>query len=328
VSSRAWAAFATVSLLWGIPYLFIKVAVDDGLPPAFIAWSRVVLAAVVLVVISWRAGILGPLRGRGRWLAAYALLEIAIPFPLIAAGEQHVSSGLTAILIASVPLIIALLALRFDAAERATGRRLVGLLLGFTGVIALVGVDLAGDSKGLLGAGAIAIASFCYAAGAMVLKRHLADLDPRATMGAVLAMAAVVLTPVAALDLPTRASITTDSVIAIVVLGLLCTAAALVVMAMLVAEVGPGKALVITYVNPVVAVALGVAVLGERPGAGAIAGLLLILAGSWLSTDGRLPPWLTPRRSGSAPSASRTPRHSAPRGRAMRRAARAGRSAR
>jgi drug/metabolite transporter (DMT)-like permease len=293
VSSRAWAAFASVSILWGIPYLFIKVAVDDGMPPAFVAWSRVLLGAAVLLVLSWRAGVLAPLRGRGRWLVVYALLEIAIPFPLIAAGEQHVSSGLTAILIASVPLMIALLALRFDAAERATGRRLAGLLIGFTGVIALVGVDLAGDSEELLGAGAIAIAAFGYAAGAMVLKRHLSDLDPRATMGAILAVAALALTPVAALDLPARASLTTDSVVAIVVLGVLCTAAALVVMATLVAEVGPGRALVITYVNPVVAVALGVAVLGERPGAGAIAGLLLILAGSWLSTDGRLPPGLT-----------------------------------
>jgi drug/metabolite transporter (DMT)-like permease len=292
VSSRAWAAFATVSLLWGIPYLFIKIAVDDGLPPAFVAWTRVVLAAVVLLVLAWRAGVLAPLRGRGRWLALYALLEIAIPFPLIAAGEQEVSSGLTAILIASVPLMVALLALRFDAAERATGRRLVGLLIGFSGVIALVGVDLTGSSGELLGAGAIAVASLGYAAGAMVLKRHLADLDPRATVGAILAIAAVALTPFAALEPPARASLTTDAVVAIVVLGLLCTAVALVVMAMLVAEVGPGKALVITYVNPVVAVALGVVVLDERPGAGAIAGLLLILAGSWLSTDGRVPPAL------------------------------------
>jgi drug/metabolite transporter (DMT)-like permease len=292
MSSRAWAAFATVSVLWGIPYLFIKVAVDEGLPPAFIAWTRVVLAAAVLLVLSWRAGVLAPLRGRGRWLLVYALLEIAVPFPLIAAGEQEVSSGLTAILIASVPLMVALLALRFDAAERATGRRLVGLLVGFTGVIALVGVDLAGSSSELLGAGAIAVAAFGYAAGAMVLKRHLSDLDPRATMGAILAIAALALTPFAALAPPDGASITTDSIVAIVVLGLLCTAAALVVMAMLVAEVGPGKALVITYVNPIVAVALGVAVLDERPGAGAIAGLLLILAGSWLSTDGRLPPRL------------------------------------
>jgi drug/metabolite transporter (DMT)-like permease len=291
VSSRAWAAFATVSVLWGIPYLFIKVAVDDGLPPGFIAWTRVTLAAVVLLGLAWRAGRLRALRGRGRWLALYALLEISIPFPLIAVGEKHVSSSLAAIMIATVPLMVALLALRFDAAERASGRRLVGLLVGFGGVVALVGVDLAGNTTELLGAGAVALAAVGYAAGPMILKRHLADLDPRATMGVSLAIAAVILTPLAALD-PPSGTISSDAIVALVVLGLLCTAAAFVVMAVLVADVGPAKALVITYVNPVVAVALGVAVLDERPGAGTIAGLLLILAGSWLSTDGRLPPRL------------------------------------
>jgi drug/metabolite transporter (DMT)-like permease len=292
VSSRAWIAFATVSVLWGIPYLFIKVAVDDGVPPGFVAWARVVLAAVVLMALSWRAGVLRGLRARWRWLCLYALLEIAIPFPLIAAGERHVSSSLAAIMIATVPLIVALLALRFDAAERVSGRRLVGLLVGFAGVVALVGVDLAGDSSELLGAGAVGLAAVGYAAGPMILKRHMADLDPRATMGVSLAVAAVLLAPLAAADPPAAASLTGEAVAALVVLGLLCTAAAFVVMAVLVADVGPGRALVITYVNPVVAVALGVAVLDERPGPGAIAGLLLILAGSWLSTDGRLPPGL------------------------------------
>src|SRR3954469_4936248 len=104
MSARAWPGVAAMSTVWGMPYLFIRVAVDDGMPPAFVAWSRVVLGAAVLLVLSWRAGGLGPLRGRGRWLVVYGLLEIAVPFPLIAAGEQHVSSGLTAILIASVPL--------------------------------------------------------------------------------------------------------------------------------------------------------------------------------------------------------------------------------
>jgi drug/metabolite transporter (DMT)-like permease len=293
VSSRAWIAFATVSVLWGIPYLFIKVAVDDGVPPGFVAWSRVVLAAVVLLAFSWRAGVLAGLRSRWRWLCLYALFEIAVPFPLIAAGERHVSSSLAAIMIATVPLIVALLALRFDQAERASGRRLVGLLVGFAGVVALVGVDLAGDADELLGAGAVALAAVGYAAGPMILKRHMADLDPRATMGVSLAAAGVLLTPLAFADPPASASLTGDAVIALVVLGLLCTAAAFVVMAVLVADVGPGRALVITYVNPVVAVGLGVAVLGERPGAGAIGGLLLILAGSWLSTDGRMPPGLT-----------------------------------
>ena len=164
MTARAWAGFATMSVLWGIPYLFIKVAVDDGLSPAFVAWSRVVLAAAVLLVLAQRAGTLGTVRGKGRWLAAYAFLEITIPFPLIAAGEQHVDSSLAAIIIASVPLLVAVLAQRFDRAERATGRRLVGLLVGFTGVVVLVGIDVAGQSDELLGAAFILIASLGYAA--------------------------------------------------------------------------------------------------------------------------------------------------------------------
>ena len=292
MSTRGWAAFAAMSIIWGVPYLFIKVAVDDGVPPAFVAFARVALAAVVLLALARRARLLAGLRGRTRWLVLYALVEVVIPFPLIGAGEQRISSSLAAILIATVPLLVALLALRFDASERASGRRLFGLLVGFSGVVALVGVDVAGSSSELLGAGAVALAACGYAAGSMILKARLADLDPRATMGASLAIAAVALLPLALIDPPRSAALTGDAVMAIVGLGILCTAIAFVLMATLVAEVGPGRALVITYVNPVVATGLGVAILGERPGAGAIAGLLLILAGSWLSTDGRWPPGL------------------------------------
>ncbi len=136
MSARAWAGFAAMSTVWGIPYLFIKVAVDDGVPPAFLAWARVVLAAAVLLALAWRAGTLGSLRGRGRWLALFAIFEIAIPFPLIATGERHVDSSLAAIIIAAAPLIVAVLALRFDASERVSGRRLAGLLVGLAGVVA------------------------------------------------------------------------------------------------------------------------------------------------------------------------------------------------
>jgi drug/metabolite transporter (DMT)-like permease len=289
MSARAWVTFGAVSVLWGIPYLFIKVAVDDGVPPAFLAWVRVVVAAALLLAIAWRAGTLASLRGHWRWLALFAVAEIAIPFPLIAAGEQHVASSLAAIVIATAPLFVALLALRFDASERVTGRRLVGLLIGLGGVVALMGIDLAGSGDELLGAMAILVAAFCYAVGPMVLKRHLAKLDQRASMGASLALAAVFLVPAVALD-PPSAPISGEAIAALIVLGVLCTAAAFVLYGILITEVGAGKALVVTYINPVIAVALGVTILGERPGAGAIAGLLLILAGSWLSTDGRLPP--------------------------------------
>lgn len=288
MTPRAWAAFATMSILWGIPYLFIKVAVDDGVPPGFVAWARVVLAAAVLLPLAWRARALGALRGRGRWLLLYAVVEISIPFPLIAFGETRVSSSTTAIAIATVPLLASLLALRFAPGERLTGRRLLGMLVGLAGVAALVGIDVSGSAAELAGIAAIVVAAAGYACGPLIISNGLNGLDGRATMGVSLALAAVVLTPVAALDPPTEVP-PLGALAAIVVLGLVCTAAAFVAFAELIRTAGPSRSVIITYVNPVVALALGVALLGEQPGPGAIAGLLLILAGSWLSTDGRLP---------------------------------------
>jgi drug/metabolite transporter (DMT)-like permease len=309
MSRRAWLAFAASSVLWGIPYLFIKIAVRDGLPPAVVAWSRITLAAIVLLALAWRAGALGALMGRWRWLIAYAVVEVSIPFPLIAAGEEHVASSLTAIIIASVPLIGAVLALRFDHSERPTPVRALGLAIGFSGVIALVGIDVAGNGAELLGAGAILVAAVGYAIGPMILKNRLAGLDPRALMGGSLAVASVILAPVVAID-PPRSVPPAGAFAAVIVLGLVCTAMAFVIFAVLIREAGTSRATVITYVNPVIAVALGVTLLGERPGAGAVAGLLLILAGSWLSTGGRLPRLPAPGRAHERGVNSRTNRDS------------------
>jgi drug/metabolite transporter (DMT)-like permease len=287
MTPRGWAAFAAMSAIWGVPYLFIKIAVDDGVSPAFVSFGRVAIAAVVLVLLAWRAGSLRTLRGRWVWLAVLAVAEIVFPFPLIAAGEQRVSSSLAAIVIACVPLLVAVIALRVDPEEKATGRRLVGLLVGLLGVVALVGIDVAGDGRELVGVLFLIIAATGYAIGPMVIKAKLGGLDPRASMGACLALSAVALGPFAAVspgDPPTG-----EAWMAIVVLGLVCTALALVLFNVLIAEAGPGRATVITYINPVVAVACGIVFLDERPGAGAFLGLLLILGGSWLSTDGRLP---------------------------------------
>ena len=295
MSARGWALFAAVSVIWGMPYLFIKIAVDEGLSPAFVSWSRVVLAAIVLCALAHHAGLLHHLRGRYRWLALYALVEITIPFPLIAWGEQHIDSSLAAIIIAAAPLMVAVLAIRFDHTERVTGLRLVGLLIGFAGVVALVGIDVSGSTEELLGALAVLGAALGYAVGPMTLRAKLSGLDPRATMGVSLALAALLLTPLTAAGLPSETP-STDAIVAVVVLGLVCTAAAFVIFGSLIAEVGAGKALVITYVNPVVALALGVVVLDERPGLGALVGLILILAGSWLSTGGRLPRGAAARR--------------------------------
>jgi|HubBroStandDraft_6_1064221.scaffolds.fasta_scaffold00573_4 drug/metabolite transporter (DMT)-like permease len=291
MTRRAWVAFAAASLIWGVPYLFIKIAVDHGVTPPVLAWGRVTLGALVLLALAWRAGTLPSVRRHWRGLLAFAIAEIAIPFPMLAIGEQRVPSSLAAIMVATVPLIGALLAMRFDHSERPTPIRALGLAIGFGGVIALVGLDVAGHKGELLGIGAIMVTAIGYAIGPMVIKHRLSGLDPRATMGASLAIASLMLLPWAVLDLPAHVP-SAGGIASVVVLGLLCTAAGFVVYAILIAEAGTSRATVITYVNPVVAVSLGVLLLGEQPGAGAIAGLLLILAGGWLATDGRLPPGL------------------------------------
>ncbi|HEY2478572.1 MAG TPA: DMT family transporter [Solirubrobacterales bacterium] len=288
MSRRAWGAFAAVSVLWGLPYLFIKIADDGGMPPLDLAWLRVALGAVVLVAIAWRAGTLPSLWGRGRWLLAFAVAEVAVPFPMIAAGEEHVASSTAAIVIATVPLLIALLSLRFEPSERVSGYRLLGLVVGLAGVAALVGVDVSGDGGELLGVGAVLIAACGYATGPLILKRKLGDLDPTAMMAATLVIAAALLTPLAAIDLPGAAP-SAGAFASVVVLGIFCTALALVLMAILIGDAGPARASVITYINPVIALALGVVFLSEEPGAGALVGLALILAGSWLATAGPQP---------------------------------------
>ncbi len=288
MSRRAWGAFAAVSVLWGLPYLFIKIADDGGMPPLDLAWARIALGAAVLVAVAWRAGTLPTLRGRLPWLLAFAIAEIAVPFPMIAAGEKHVASSTAAIVIATTPLLIALLSLRFEPSERVTGPRLTGLLVGLAGVAFLVGVDISGDGGELLGVGAVLIAACGYATGPLILKRKLGDLDPTAMMGACLSIAAVLLLIPAAVSLPSTAP-TAGAFASVVVLGLFCTALALVLMAILIGDAGPSRASVITYVNPVIALALGVVFLSEEPGAGTLAGLALILVGSWLATAGPRP---------------------------------------
>jgi drug/metabolite transporter (DMT)-like permease len=294
MSTRAWLAFAAMSVIWGVPYLLIKIAVEGGAPPALISWGRVALAAAVLLALAARRRSLRALRGRLGWVAAFGLVEIAIPFPLIAFGEERIASSLAAILIATLPLMITLLALRLDPAERPTAARMLGLAIGFAGVVALLGLDVSGHPRELLGVAAVLLAALGYAVGPLIVKHRLTDLDARATMGASLAFAALLLTPLAALTSPGRVP-SGGALAAIATLGLVCTALAFVLYALLIAEAGPSRASVITYINPVVAVALGVSLLGDRPGAGAVAGLLLILAGSWLSTDGRLPPGVASR---------------------------------
>jgi drug/metabolite transporter (DMT)-like permease len=310
VTARAWLLFAAVSVVWGVPYFFIRVAVDADVPAAFVAWSRVALGALLVVPFAARRGALRGLRDRRRAIAAYAVCEIALPFWLIAAGEQHVSSSLTAILIASMPLIVALLSIRLAPEDRPAGLRAAGLVIGLGGVVGLLGLDVAGTPEELAGAMLILVATLNYALATFVVRRGLADLDPLGPVAAGLALAGVLLVP-GVIAAPPDEVPPADALASIAVLGVACTALGLVLFFRLIAVAGPTRASVITYVNPLVAVALGVLVLDERLGAMSVLGMFLILLGSWLSTGGRLP---VPGRLSRRPRARPRPR--ARRGRA------------
>jgi drug/metabolite transporter (DMT)-like permease len=284
MTRRAWIAFAGCSILWGIPYFFIKVAVDD-LPAVFVAWGRVALGAAILLPVAWHQGALRGLWERRRLIVAFGLMEIAVPFTLIPVGESRISSSLTAILIAAVPLTVAVLAIRFAPEERAHGVRLVGLFIGLFGVILLLGIDVAGNSDELIGALCVLGATLGYAAGPMLANRTLSDLPPIAPVTGALTVSTVVLLPLAILN-PPGGGVPFKAWGSVVVLGIVCTAVALVVFFVLLTEAGPSRASVITYINPVVAVALGVAFLDESLGAASVLGLALILSGSYVSTLG------------------------------------------
>ena len=293
MTGRAWALFAGVSVLWGVPYLFIKLAVDE-LSPAFVAWSRCAIAAAVLLPLAARAG---ALRDLPRWpLIAFATVELIVPWPLIGFGEQHVASSLAAILIATVPLFVTIISPLAGRSERPPPSRVAGLILGLVGVVGLVGIDVGGDDQVLLGVGALLVAALGYAVGALILGLSFSDRHPLGPIAASMGIATLGLTPIALTGLPTAAP-SGEVTLSVLVLGLLCSALAFLLFFRLVAETDASRATVITYVCPLVALAVGIPILGEELTATSAAGLLLILLGSWLATRDRRTTWTTTRPS-------------------------------
>lgn len=285
MTPRAWLLFVLSSLIWGIPYLFIRVAVNAGVAPGFVAWSRIVIAALVLLPLAIHRGVLTDLKDRAWAIFGYTCCEVAIPFVLIANGERYISSSLTAILVATMPLMVAGLSVR-SPQDRPTPLRLLGLLLGLGGVVALLGIEVSGKPAELLGAGLVLAATLGYAIAPIIVSRKLADLDPLGPVTASLMVASVALLPAAIGGWPERLP-PVSALWAIAILGVVATALGLLVFFRLIAEAGPSRAAVITYINPVVAVIVGVLTLGEHLGTGSVVGLVLILAGSWLSTGGQ-----------------------------------------
>ncbi|GAO04595.1 DMT family transporter [Anaeromyxobacter sp. PSR-1] len=282
MTRRGWILFVALCVLWGIPYLLIKVAVRD-LSPASLVFLRTATGAVLLLPFVLLRGNLRPVLARWRPIALFTFGEMAVPWLLLADAERHVTSSLAGLVIAATPLVGAL-ASRLSAGHEPLGaRRMSGLAVGLAGVVALLGLDLGrGDARAVA---ELAVVVLGYALAPRIVARRLSDLPALDVVAVSLAMCALAYAPFGIAQLPT-AWPPAEALGAVAGLGVLCTALAFTLFFQLIAEVGPVRATVVAYVNPAVAVAAGVTLLGEPFTVGTAVGFALILGGSWLATSG------------------------------------------
>jgi len=280
VSRRGTMLFAAMCVIWGLPYLLIKVAVRE-LTPATLEFFRTAIGASILVPIALARGELRPVLARWRPLLAYTVVELAIPWVLLSTAEERLPSSLSGLLVAAVPLVGALIAWSIHLREPLGRQGVLGLFVGLAGVATLVGFDVSGGNAGSIAL--VAVVVLGYAIGPMILARALGDLPSLGVIAWSLVLCAAVYTPIALTRLPSHTP-SAHVIEAVLVLGVVCTALAFVLFFHLIGEIGPVRATVITYVNPAVAVVLGVVFLHESFGPGTAVGFGLILTGSVMAT--------------------------------------------
>ncbi|MGI5240242.1 DMT family transporter [Dactylosporangium sp. CA-139066] len=280
MSRRGWALFALMSLLWGLPYLLIKVAVGSMSVPFLVSARGLLGAAMLLPFVDF--GRHGPvLRRRWRPIVVLALLEMAAPWTLLAHAETRLNSSTTGLLIATAPLVASLVAAATPGGERLHRIRVLGLATGFAGVAILAGPRLRGDVVAIAEVLATAV---CWAVAPLLVTRRLQDVPAVPLTATCVAIGGLSTLPLAITrapaELPSPAALS-----ALAGLAGVCTALAFVAFFALVREAGPSRTLVVTFISPAVSVAAGTLVLGESASAGTIAALGLIVGGSMLATS-------------------------------------------
>ncbi|MGI9196988.1 MAG: DMT family transporter [Candidatus Nanopelagicales bacterium] len=280
MSRRGLVLFIALAIIWGTPYLFIRVAVQSVEPSVILA-LRVALAALLLLPLAIARGQLRGIRRFLPWILLFGIVEITGPFLTLGYAEKQLSSSTTALLIAAVPIVAAILARALGLDRRLGAVRIAGLLVGITGVAVLVGLDIPSDHLWAVGAAAATVLG--YALGPIIISTKLSDAPGIAVISVALAFNALLYAPVAWLQRPTG-PVPAAAWWSIVILGILCTAIAFVIFFALVNEVGPSRMTVITFLNPAVAVTLGVIVLSEPITLGLVLGFPLVLLGSYLAT--------------------------------------------
>ncbi len=283
MTRRGWVLFWAMALIWGVPYFFIRVAVEE-LEPAVVVFGRTSLAAVVLLYLAHRVDGIRPALRHWKPVTAFAVLEMAIPWILLTTAEQHIASGLAALIISSVPIFGALTA--FALGDRSALRpvRLAGIGLGMGGVTLLVGNDLSGDGAPPWWSIAfVLVVCVCYAAAPFIITRRLAHVPSLGVIAVSLSIVTVIYLPIAAMQLPSQMP-SFEATSSVIGLALICTGLAFVVFFRLIDEIGAARATVITFVNPVVAVTLGALFLDESLSPIMLVGFVLVISGCWLAT--------------------------------------------
>ncbi|MFT4299856.1 MAG: DMT family transporter [Aeromicrobium sp.] len=284
MTRRGWLLFAAMSVIWGIPYLMIKVAVEGGISVPMVVFARTALGALMLLPLALRHGRPTWLRDHWKPLAAFAVLEILGPWALLAHAEQELSSSMTGLLIAAVPIIGVIVSRLLGDNERLGAVRWLGLGVGLLGVTVLALPGLGGDSPQAIIE--VLVVAVCYAVAPLIMVRQLNDIPALPMTAVCLGLAAAVYAIPAALTWPTE-SPSAEVTASLVGLGLLCTALAFLLFFALIREVGTSRAVVFTYVNPAVAVVAGIVLLGETLTVSMAAAFGLILCGCLLATSGR-----------------------------------------
>lgn len=279
MTRRSWALFAAMCVIWGVPYLLIRVAVRD-FSPGTLVFARTAIGGLILLPFAFAAGGFGDVLRRWRPLLAFTVIEVAVPWLLLSDAERVLSSSLSGLLVAGVPLVGVLVARIAGTDEQGGGAlRYVGLLLGLVGVVLLLGLDVGQVRTGALVE--VAFVAVGYAVAPVILARRLSDLPSIPVVATSLLLTAVGYLPYAVLNWPD--SISAKVAWSVAGLGVVCTALAFVLFFALIAAIGPARATVITYVNPAVAVLLGVLLLDEDFTLGIAVGFPLILIGSVLA---------------------------------------------
>jgi drug/metabolite transporter (DMT)-like permease len=268
-----------MSLIWGIPYLLIRVSIRELSPPTLV-FARTFPAALLLLPLAIHRRQLRYLLPRWRWIVLFTVVEMVIPWLLLTRAEQHLTSSTAGLLVASVPLIAAVVYRLSPHTDRLDRGRLIGLVIGFAGVATLVGFDV--GSSSVLALCEMGVVAFGYALGPLIISRKLTDLPSLGVVSVAITLTALLYAPFALTRIPRRVSLEVGA--SVLGLAVICTALAFLLFFRLIAEVGPSRSTVITYINPAVAILLGVTVLGEPFTTGIAIGFPLILFGSVLAT--------------------------------------------